>query len=120
MPNRDAGSKRKLSASFAQRSQNVHRFSTADFLVDSWKKLMTDYFNRILFPRNIYRRSAANIRRNAVVCAGAFWISVEAEIYAFDRLGAAARFIDFDLNRIHLYIAFGDGEFRGHLIQESL
>jgi hypothetical protein len=33
LPNRDAGSKRKLNKSFTQTSQNVHSFSTADFFV---------------------------------------------------------------------------------------
>jgi len=49
LPNRDAGSKRKLSESFAQTSQNVHSFSTADFLVDSQKDFMVHYFQELKF-----------------------------------------------------------------------
>jgi hypothetical protein len=49
LPNRDAGSKRKLSGIFAQTSQNVHSFSTADFPVASPKKIMTDYFVKFKF-----------------------------------------------------------------------
>jgi hypothetical protein len=43
LPNRNAGSKRKLSKPFAQASQNVHSFSTVDFFVDFGKKLITEF-----------------------------------------------------------------------------
>jgi hypothetical protein len=115
LPNRDAGSKRKLSKVFAQTSQNVHSFSTVDFLVDSWKNFITNYFIEFYFQKYLLAK-LRSIRRNAVTCAACVLDSVEAEIYAFDRLGAAAGFIDFDLDRVHLDIAFGDGEFCGHLV----
>jgi hypothetical protein len=37
LPNRDAGSKRKLNESFAQLSQTIHSFSTGEFSVASRK-----------------------------------------------------------------------------------
>jgi hypothetical protein len=42
LPNRDAGSKRKLYEPSTQISQIIHSFSTGDFLVDSRKNLKAD------------------------------------------------------------------------------
>jgi hypothetical protein len=44
LPNRDAGSKRKLNESFAQTSQNVHSFSTADYFVAFSETLHAELF----------------------------------------------------------------------------
>src|ERR1700691_3838078 len=64
LPNRDAGSKRKLSEVFAQTPQNVHSFSTVDFLVASRKNIMTDYFVEFSF-REIIRDEAPQRERDA-------------------------------------------------------
>jgi hypothetical protein len=64
LPNRDAGSKRKLSEIFAQTSQNVHSFSTVDFPVASPKKIMTDYFVKFSF-REIFMDEAPQLERDA-------------------------------------------------------
>jgi NAD(P)-dependent dehydrogenase (short-subunit alcohol dehydrogenase family) len=45
---------------------------------------------------------------------------VEAEIQALDRAGAAGGFVDIEQNRVHLHVAFGDHEARGHCVEEAL
>jgi hypothetical protein len=61
LPNRDAGSKRKLREVYAQTPQNVHSFSTDDFLIASWKNLVTSLFQeftceKYLSPRRFVCR----------------------------------------------------------------
>jgi hypothetical protein len=47
LPNRNAGSKRKLYEPFTQISQIIHSFSTGDFLVDSRKNLKAPFFTAV-------------------------------------------------------------------------